>query len=346
MSLQSANDSTPPLMEHDGLPAGLLDRQAHELADALGGPALIHVPGRRQPPVFTSVLLHGNETTGWEAARAVLRAHQGSELPRALSLFIGNVAAARSGVRALPDQPDYNRIWRDTESPEGRLAAEVHRRMADRGVFASVDIHNNTGNNPHYACINRLEPAFLNLANLFGRTIVYFTQPAEVQSNAFAGLAPAITVECGRPGNAEGNREAARLLDSVLHLAEHPAHGPRPEDYDLYHTVATVKVRPEVTVGFEREDLTLRGDLDHLNFLDLPAGTGLGQVRPDLDDPAQVVTAVNEAGADVVGDYFRIAGAELRTRQPVMPAMLTRDPDIIRQDCLCYLMERMAPPAS
>jgi len=28
-----------------------------------------------------------------------------------------------------------------------------------------------------------------------------------------------------------------------------------------------------------------------------------------------------------------------------MPAMLTRDERVIRQDCLCYLMERIKTPA-
>jgi succinylglutamate desuccinylase len=342
-------DSTPSnpsatLRERHGLPSGLLDCEAHELLEALGGPTLIHLPGRRQPPVFASVLLHGNETTGWETARSVLRHYQDRELPRGLSLFIGNVAAASSGVRVLPGQPDYNRIWRHATGPEADMAAQVRARMVERGVFASVDIHNNTGSNPHYGCINRLDPRFLNLATLFSRTVVYFTTPAEVQSNAFAELGPAITVECGRPGHAEGTRHATHLLEALLHLAEHPADPPAPEDYDLYHTVATVKVRPEVAVGFEHGDLVLRADLDHLNFTDLPPGTGLGEVRSAASGPEDLLTARDEHGREVVGDYFTLDGAELRTRLPVMPSMLTRDADIIRQDCLCYLMERFSFP--
>ena len=39
--------------------------------------------------------------------------------------------------------------------------------------------------------------------------------------------------------------------------------------------------------------------------------------------------------------YFEIRSGELRTRRPVMPSMLTMDEQVIRQDCLCYLMERL-----
>ncbi|MFZ3041956.1 MAG: hypothetical protein WA108_09235 [Thiobacillus sp.] len=41
-------------------------------------------------------------------------------------------------------------------------------------------------------------------------------------------------------------------------------------------------------------------------------------------------------------DYSR---GEITLRKPLMPAMLTRDEQVIRQDCLCYLMERIRTPA-
>jgi len=43
--------------------------------------------------------------------------------------------------------------------------------------FASIDIHNDTELNPHYACVTRLEPQFIALARLFSRTIVHFERP-------------------------------------------------------------------------------------------------------------------------------------------------------------------------
>jgi hypothetical protein len=35
---------------------------------------------------------------------------------------------------------------------------------------------------------------------------------------------------------------------------------------------------------------------------------------------------------------------EIRTRLPVIPALLTLSVQAIRQDCLCYLMERYEQP--
>ena len=48
--------------------------------------------------------MHGNETTGWFAIREVLRGlvdGDGFDLPRSLSLFIGNTAAAEVGMASI-----------------------------------------------------------------------------------------------------------------------------------------------------------------------------------------------------------------------------------------------------
>ena len=34
---------------------------------------------------------------------------------------------------------------------------EVITSLRARRAFASIDVHNNTGINPHYACINRID---------------------------------------------------------------------------------------------------------------------------------------------------------------------------------------------
>lgn len=334
------------LKQLDSLPKGLLSLQAHELGAALGGPTLIHLEGRQSPPLFVSILMHGNETTGWEAVRQLLGHYQAGggarALPRSLSLFIGNVSAAAEGLRRLDDQPDYNRVWPggdDRVSPEAKLMQQVVDIMTERGLFASVDVHNNTGLNPHYACVNSLEPAFLHLASLFSRTVVYFIRPTGVQSGAMARLCPAVTLECGKPDQAFGVAHVLEYLDACLHLSVHPEHPVAEHDLDLFHTVAIVKMPESVRFGFadEAADLSLSDDLEGLNFRELPRGTVLGRVRQGLGTGLSVF---DERGADVSDRFLEVEQGELRLRLPVMPSMITRDCRVIRQDCFCYLMER------
>lgn len=334
------------LQELYTLPQGLLETDSRALGDRLGAPTLIHLTGAREPPLFVSVLLHGNETVGWEAVHALLRERLERfgelRLPRSLSIFIGNVTAAASGVRRLPGQPDYNRVWPGTELPpslEQGLMERVVESMAERGVFASLDIHNNTGLNPHYACVNVIDNRFFHLATLFSRTVVYFIRPTGVQSMAMAPLCPSVTVECGKVGDAQGVEHARRFIDAALHLTEIPDHALPPHDIDLFHTVAQVKVPDDIAFGFAEEEGNLRLDpeLERMNFCELPKGTlfatcnGHDAIRLDVRD---------EAGQDVSKRFFSLDQGELRLRQTVMPSMLTLDETVIRQDCLCYLMER------
>jgi hypothetical protein len=334
------------LRQYEGLPEGLLDLPAARLGEVLAGPALVHLPGRRLPPLFVSVLLHGNEDTGWLAAQAVLKKHASGELPRPLSLFIGNLDAARAGVRRLDRQPDYNRVWpggEDTRNAEGAVMCQVVDEMRRRGVFASIDIHNNTGLNPHYACVNRLDHRFLHLATLFSRTVVYFIRPLGVQSAAFADLCPSVTVECGKPGTPGSVEHAAAFVEASLHLAEFPAHPVAPHDIDLFHTVATVTVPDEVSFCFDGADadISFVPELDHYNFRELEPGEPFGRVAAGSEARLRVL---DEQGADVGTRVFDYRDGEIRLRQPLMPAMLTRNERVIRQDCLCYLMERLALP--
>lgn len=327
------------LRELAQIPEGLLSLSANRLHEVLDGPTLIHLSGRHTEPLFVSVLLHGNEDTGWEAMRALLEKYQNRELPRSLSLFIGNVAAAQSGARHLEGQPDYNRIWLEGDTAEHQMAARIVEIMRERNLFASIDIHNNTGLNPHYACVNVLEHPFLHLATLFSRTVVYFIRPDGVQSMAFSQLCPAVTIECGKSGQQHGTEHALDFVEAALHLDHFPEHPVAPHDYELFHTVAIIKVPDEVEFSFSDPgaDLLFAKDIEKFNFRELPPLTPLAQIQSE----AGRLEAWNEEGEEVADHFFETIDNRLYTRLPVMPSMLTLDEEVIRQDCLCYLMERL-----
>jgi succinylglutamate desuccinylase len=331
----------------DRLPERFLDTPARELHRLLPGPTLIHLPGRRQPPLFISVLLHGNEDSGVVALQNVLRAQGQRPLPRALSVLVGNVAAARAGLRRLDEQPDYNRVWPGSQahaaSAEHAAMSEVYRLMQGRGVFASIDIHNNTGLNPHYSVVNSLDQAALHLALLFSRTVVWFRGLAGTQTTAFSPLCPALTIECGKPGKVANEEHAARFIEACLHLAQFPAHDVHEHDIDLYHTVATVRLPTAASFGFGKPlaDIDFDPQLDHMNFRLLDAGTVFGRSR--LSSPIDVR---DESGADVTDEFFACRDGTITLQRAATPAMLTLDERVVRQDCLCYLMDRLPLPRS
>jgi succinylglutamate desuccinylase len=330
----------------DRVPEGFDTATATELARVLPGPALIHLPGRRPEPLFVSVLLHGNEDTGLKAMQRVL-ARRGDPLPRALSLFVGNVTAAAAGLRRFDGQPDYNRVWPGSAtagSPEHAMMAGIVEELRRRRVFASIDIHNNTGLNPNYSCVNVLDDAFLHLATLFSRTVVFFRRPLGVQSAAFSAHCPAITIECGKPGSAANEARAAELVEAALAMSHFPEHSVPKQDLDLYHTVAVVKVPRRVSFTFDGGDADVRfsSALEHMNFRDLPPGTVLAEAAQSV---SRALDVWGEDDADLTEQFLAREGTTVRLRRAVTPSMLTLDERAVRQDCLCYFMERLDPSA-
>ncbi|NOQ63598.1 MAG: peptidase M14 [Methyloprofundus sp.] len=331
------------LQQIDSYPEALLSCRATELHALFPQPTLLHLTGKKTQPLFISILLHGNETTGLDAVQQLLKKYTQLALPRSLSIFFGNTLAAEQGLRRLDDQPDYNRIWPGSEisnCAEMHFAHHIVEIMRKKQVFASIDIHNNTGLNPHYSCINKLDNQYLQLANLFGRLIVHFVRPVGVQSSAFAELCPAVTLECGRPGQQHGVDHAFEYIDGCLHLSKLSTHPVHPQDIDLFHTAVRVKIKPEYHFSFSESEADLLFDpqIERLNFTEVKAGTSFGTVRDNTTLP---VSVTNEHGEEVSEQYFQIENQQLQLKRKMMPSMLTLDERVIQQDCLCYLMERL-----
>jgi hypothetical protein len=320
----------------DALPDTLLQLDAPDLYRILPSPTLIHLMGERDPALFISVLLHGNEVTGWLALQEVLTAYQTKPLPRSLSIFIGNIAAARYQRRHLDQQPDFNRIWDGGTSPEAQMASQVIHQMQERGVFACIDIHNNTGRNPHYACVTKLDPSHLYLAGSFASTGLYFTHPKGLLAMAFAEIAPTVVLECGQPHLPQGRIHAAEYLHTCLRWEQIPQENPFP--LKLLQTSAVVKVPDGIQIGFADPDadLSFVPDLDLFNFQEIPPHTCIGFTRN-----GSYLEVKDSHGEDVSQKFFYLEENYLRTAIAITPGMLTLDPKIIRQDCLGYLMQSL-----
>ena len=325
----------------DHLPPGLADCPAEGLEEVLGGPTLLHLPGERPDPLFLSVLLHGNEIAGWEAVRGILRDFSEARLPRSLSVLIGNVKAARLGLRRLDDQPDYNRIWDGGDSPEHQMARQVVEEMRRRSPIASIDVHNTTGPNPHYACVNWLDGRSLYLAQRFSRTAVYFRALLGMQSMAFSELCPSVTIECGLPESPEGIVHAKAYLEQRLFEESIPDHQPSADELELFHTRARVRIPEGLSFSFQSRDFDfyMPEALVERNFQELAEGTAVGEWGEGVHPRLRVE---DEQGKDVFDMYFENQGRQLMVRQPFFLSMLTTREKIVEQDCLCYIMERMA----
>jgi hypothetical protein len=300
--------------------------------------------GKIERPIFISILQHGDEYTGWDALKDFLINHQ-HHLPRSMSILFGNIEAAKYNLRQLDNQPDFNRSWPShlqLDYPIAHTMREITDIMKQREPFASVDIHNNSGRNPHYSGINCLQQEFINLASLFSDTMIYFTTPVGIQSGAFAQFCPSVTVECGLSGTSDGREQTHTFLELLFdqyNLKTVPgilAH------QKVYKIQATVKVKAEISLSFKKDnsDFTLTNDLDILNFHPITKGEVFGEINQKLiNNNTMPFQVSDENNTDKTDQYFEIIGNKICSKAAFVPAMITQNIQAIRHDCLCYIMQ-------
>ena len=336
------------ITELNCLPEGLLSLSADQLYSKIQNHTLIHLKGKIERPVFISILQHGDEYTGWDALKDYLNNHQ-HVLPRSLSILFGNIQAARFNLRQLDNQADFNRCWPshlNLQSPVVNTMAEITEKMKQRKPFASVDIHNNSGRNPHYSGINKLDSEFINLASLFSDTMIYFTSPSGIQSSAFAQFCPSVTVECGLSGASDGKEQTHTFLELLLSQSNLLKVPGILEHQRVYKIQATVKIKQGIDFSFTDtdSDLCLTRDLDVLNFHKIEAGevfatlknTSKNNKTNNEDMPFIIIDENNQT---IKNDYFEIKDGQVLCSKSFVPAMITQSISAIKNDCLCYIMQ-------
>lgn len=303
-----------PLNVLPSFPADIAALPATALAGALGGPTLFDLrkPGTR--PLFVSVLLHGNETSGWDAVRRLA----GEFVAQSVLLFVGNVEAARLGTRRFADGVDFNRVWEGGDTFEAAVAAEVTAIAAAAEPYLAVDVHNNTGDNPPYAVVTDTRPRTLSAARAFSQRALLNVQPEGFLTRRFADFCTALTIEVGMPHQTASTERTTAFLARLLSQG-------RPEDdpgdLRLFETTARVLLD---------DGATLDPTAQRFNFRPAPAGTALTLSGP--------LMAEGPSGCDVTAAYLAHENGVAVLKQTTHIAMYTGSERSAREDCLCYLL--------
>jgi succinylglutamate desuccinylase len=322
----------------NGLPDDFFQVDISNIREVFPVPTLVQLEGDKPEVLFVSILLHGNEYSGLKSLQKLLTKYR-DHLPRSLSFFVGNVNAAEANLRLIPGQTDFNRCWPGTELKANTTTAmmqKVVNAVTDKPLFAAIDLHNNNGVNPHYACMTDVTLENQHLAAMFNHIAVFFQRPKGVSTMAFNGICPALTLECGRPGDELGIHHAIELLDALLHLDHFPQRPLPPQDLQLVKTHATMYVPDDVSFDFNlsaQADVTFEKGFERRNFNEIKTTDIFAFTR--IERPLSIT---DQQGKDVTDEFIRIENGKVYLNKPMMPAMITLDKTIVRQDCLCYLM--------
>ena len=322
----------------DHIPAGFFELETDRILEVFPTPTLLQLSGEKPAALFVSILLHGNEYSGLKAVQAILKKYQ-DHLPRSMAIFIGNVEAAAQDMRVLPGQTDFNRCWPGTEmepNAETAMTRQVIDIVTAGELFAALDIHNNTGANPHYACMTDVTRDNQHLAAMFNHIGLVFKRPKGVSTMAFDGVCPAVTLESGKPGDAVGIHHATEMIDALLHMDHFPQRDIAPHDLQLVQSLATLNVPDDVSFDFNlsaQADLTFEPGFERKNFTEIKPTDVFAITR--VPRPLLIT---NQDGEDVGDEIMRIENGRVYLNKTLMPAMITLDKSIVRQDCLCYLL--------
>ena len=325
----------------DHVPPEFLESSPERLIEVLPQPTLFDLKGRDPRPLFVSTLLHGDEETGLEAAQALLRRHLGKGLNRSLLLFVGNVEAAAAGVRTLPNQRDFNRIWPGTAlSPDHqtKMAQFVYDYAARRPLFATSIFTTTPASIRIMAASRGSSPSSSLWQGSFRAPSFILSVPSACKPRPSPGFLPRSPSNAARSARARPKIMRSDCWKPASPLRSFRSTRRRPRPQSSAHLRDLACRRRRHSLRWLPGRLHVRRRVDHLNFSELTPGATFGRLGNGV---GQLELAPGEgAEAQPVG-YFDYANGEIRLARSAIPAMLTTKPAAVRQDCLCYLMHRI-----
>lgn len=302
----------------------LLDVEARELHRFLTGATVFDLRKAALRPVFVSTLLHGNETSGWDAVRRFI-----SDYPDAsIVLLIGNVHAAAQDVRHLPSEVDFNRIWQ--QQPWHSYLNDLLEAFQP---WCGIDIHNNSGPNPHYSVVTDLSSSTLALATLFSNKVIFTDHTLDILAHAVSSFCPALTIETGTVDDPDSVLRAYGFLKELNEIRQVPESIQC--NLETYATVGIVKVASEN--GRLENYPSFDESLQRKSFKTLPAGSPFIDFLPtgwqvSVLDPAHDL--------DLTHDFLDFRDSQAFLKRDVVMSMFTHKPLLAIQDCVCYFLKK------
>ena len=319
-----------------------IGNNVEEFLRALGGPTCFFFSGEDNSRTRALVtLLHGNEPSG---AMALFRWLKSGRRPAVnVVCIVASVAVALEpplfSHRMLPRARDLNRCFRPPfDDAQGVLAEEILEILRMHHPEAVIDLHNTSGSGPSFGVCTHMDRQHDALVSLFTQRLIIshlgLGALMEISEHSY----PTVTVEVGGRLDEEAHELAWEGLcryfesESVLHEGE--------TDWglELLRDPIRLELNEHVTLTYAEEprdnyDITLRTDIEHLNFGGVTPDTLLGWAS---GTERGLFTAQDAGGRCAVTRLVRIEDGKLYPAQSLKLFMITNNAAIAESDCLFY----------
>ncbi len=308
----------------------------------LDGPACVFIDGEDATRTRALVtLLHGNEPSGVMALFRWLKS-SGKPAVNVLCIIASVVAALEPPLfshRMLPRARDLNRCFRPPyEDAQGALAEELLEILHLHQPEAVIDMHNTSGSGPAFGVCTFMDRQHSALVSLFTRRLIVSNLRLGALMDISEHHYPTVTVEVGGRLDNEAHELAWEGLQRYFSADQLFAGAAADPDIELLHDPIRLELQEHVTLTYEEKpdpsyDITLRPDIENLNFGSVTPDTLLGWAR----GPARsLFVATDEGGRCAVSRLVHIRDGEIFPAQPLKLFMITNNAAIASADCLLY----------
>lgn len=327
-----------PLATHIGADVEALLR-------SLGGPACFFLEGSDTSRCRALVtLLHGNEPSG---AMALFRWLKSGQKPAVnVVCILASVSAALEppvfSHRMLPRARDLNRCFRPPfDDAQGALAEEILEILRMHQPEAVIDMHNTSGSGPAFGVCNFPDRHHEALVSHFSHRLIVSNLKLgalmEISEHAY----PTVTVEVGGRLDEAAHELAWEGLCRYFTAVD--VFGAQPDDrgMELLTDPVRLELQEHVTLTYAdvpcaSYDITLRTDIEHLNFGRVAPETLLGWAQ---GPERSLFVATDQSGRCAVTRLVRIEDGKLFPAQTLKLFMITTNAVIATADCLLYAVE-------
>ena len=319
-----------------------IGNNVEEFLEELGGPACLFLDGEDSGRTRGFVtLLHGNEPSGAMALFNWLKSGRRPAVNVVCIVASVNTAltSPRFSHRMLPGDRDLNRCFRPPfDGEQGALAEEILEILRMHRPEAVVDMHNTSGSGPAFGVCTYMDHQHDALVSLFTQRLIISNLGLGALMEISEHSYPTVTVEVGGRMDEEAHALAREGLERYFMAPQVLAKGETDWGLELLRDPIRLELNEDVRLTYAEQpcaahDITLRPDIEHLNFGVVPMDMPLGWARGDI---RRLFTAQDAGGRCAVSRLVRIQGEELYPAMNLKLFMITTNAAIATTDCLFY----------